>query len=130
MLVNVSSFRLIIGFALSFNATSWVEQLGFLQSFAVYSGALALLALGLPLVYIYGKRIRAFTAGKLVNPGGGGAGYGVDGKGDGGSEGNLATVVGEEDDISGGKFSPRDDGLFRVESTKANSPGWPADVRR
>lgn len=32
---------------------------------AVYSGVLGLLTLGLPLVYFYGKRIRAFTGGKL-----------------------------------------------------------------
>lgn len=72
VLVNVSSFRLIIGFALSFDATTWVEQLGFLHSMAIYSGVLGLLSLGLPLVYIYGKRIRAFTGGKLDGGGGGG----------------------------------------------------------
>lgn len=66
VLVNVSSFRLIIGFGMSFDATTWVQQLGFLRSFAIYSGALAFLSLGLPLVYIYGKRIRAFTGGKLA----------------------------------------------------------------
>lgn len=65
MLVNVSSFRLIVGFALSFNATTWVEDLGFLESFGVYSGALAVVALGLPAVYIYGKQIRAWTSGSL-----------------------------------------------------------------
>jgi hypothetical protein len=50
---------------MSFNATTWVEQLGFLRSFGIYSGALAIACLGLPLVYIYGKRIRAWTAGQL-----------------------------------------------------------------
>lgn len=50
---------------MSFDATSWVEQLGFLKSFGIYSGALGIAALGWPLVYFYGKRIRAFTAGKL-----------------------------------------------------------------
>lgn len=51
---------------MSFDATTWVEQLGFLGSFGVYSGALGGVSLlGGPLVYVYGKRIRAFTAGKL-----------------------------------------------------------------
>ncbi|CAN8100481.1 unnamed protein product [Discula destructiva] len=65
VLVNVSSLRLIVGFALSFKATSWVESLGFMKSFAIYSGALAAATLGLPFVYFYGKRIRAFTGGRL-----------------------------------------------------------------
>lgn len=50
---------------MSFDATTWVAELGFLRSFSIYAGALAIMTLGLPLVYIYGKRIRAFTAGKL-----------------------------------------------------------------
>ena len=65
VLVNVSSIRLVVGFALSFNATTWVQQLGFIRSFAYYSAALAAASLGLPLVYIYGKRIRAWTGGRL-----------------------------------------------------------------
>ncbi|KAH8886736.1 MFS general substrate transporter [Thozetella sp. PMI_491] len=65
VLVNVSSFRLIVGFAMSFNATTWIEQLGFLESFGIYSGSLALVSLGLPFVYLYGKRIRSWTAGQL-----------------------------------------------------------------
>lgn len=50
---------------MSFDATTWVENLGFLKSFGIYSGALGITALGLPLVYFYGKKIRAFTAGNL-----------------------------------------------------------------
>lgn len=65
VLVNVSSFRLIIGFAMSFNATTWVEDLGFTRSFGYYSLVLALVSLGLPAVYIYGKRLRAWTGGRL-----------------------------------------------------------------
>ncbi|KAF3768741.1 MFS general substrate transporter [Cryphonectria parasitica EP155] len=64
VLINISSFRLIIGFALSFDATTWVEQLGFMKSFCIYAAALGIVTLGLPLVYFYGKKIRAFTAGK------------------------------------------------------------------
>lgn len=61
----MSSLRLIIGFAMSFDATTWVEQLGFLRSFSIYAGALAVASLGLPLVYVYGKRIRKYTSRKL-----------------------------------------------------------------
>ncbi|KAK3307697.1 major facilitator superfamily domain-containing protein [Chaetomium strumarium] len=62
VLVNVSSFRLIIGFTMSFNATTWVEQLGFQRSFGFYSLALAVASLGLPVVFAFGKRLRAWTA--------------------------------------------------------------------
>lgn len=65
VLVNVSSFRLIVGFAMSFNVTSWVQSVGFFPTFGYYSLALVLASLGLPLVYRYGKRIRAWTAGRL-----------------------------------------------------------------
>lgn len=50
---------------MSFDATTWVEDLGFLQSFSIYSGALGIMTLGLPFVYFYGKKIRGFTSGKL-----------------------------------------------------------------
>ncbi len=65
MLVNASSFRLIIGFALSFNVTTWVEELGLFKCFGIYSAALGIATLGLPLVYVYGKRMRAWTGGRL-----------------------------------------------------------------
>ncbi len=65
MLVNVSSIRLVVGFAMSFNATTWIQDIGFLPSFSIYAGALAIASLGLPLVYIYGKRLRGWTAGRL-----------------------------------------------------------------
>jgi hypothetical protein len=65
VLVNVSSIRLMVGFALSFNATSWVQQLGFFSSFAIFAGALGGVSLALPLIYFYGKRIRRWTAGQL-----------------------------------------------------------------
>ncbi|KAL8354867.1 hypothetical protein RB601_000577 [Gaeumannomyces tritici] len=66
VLVNVSSFRLIVGFIMSFKATQWVQDIGFLNSFGIYGGALAVSCLGLPFVYFYGKRIRAWTAGTLA----------------------------------------------------------------
>ncbi|EGY13625.1 hypothetical protein VD0002_g6572 [Verticillium dahliae] len=65
VLVNVSSIRLIIGFAMSFRVTDWIQDLGFMVNFAIYSGALAAVALLLPAMYIYGKRIREWTGGRL-----------------------------------------------------------------
>lgn len=67
VLVNVSSWRCIIGFAMSFRATTWVEERGFLGSFAIYAGVLAALACFLPVIYLFGKRIRQWTAGTVKN---------------------------------------------------------------
>lgn len=58
----------MVGFAISYDMTTWVEQLGFMANFAIYSGIMAAFALGGPIMYIYGKRIRAWTAGRLEIP--------------------------------------------------------------
>lgn len=58
----------MVGFALSFDMTTWVQQLGFMANFAIYGGIMAAFALGGPIMYIYGKRIRAWTAGRLESP--------------------------------------------------------------
>jgi hypothetical protein len=50
---------------MSFRATTWVEERGFLGSFAIYSGVLAVLTLFLPILYFFGKRIREWTAGTI-----------------------------------------------------------------
>ncbi|KAL2876156.1 hypothetical protein SGCOL_008699 [Colletotrichum sp. CLE4] len=65
VLVNVSSSRLIIGFIMSFNVTTWIEDLGFLKNFGIYSAALAGVSMLLPVMYKYGKPMRAWTAGRL-----------------------------------------------------------------
>lgn len=65
VLVNVSSSRLIVGFATSFDVTRWIQDIGFLRTFGFYSLGLLISCLFLPLVYIYGKRIRAWTSGRL-----------------------------------------------------------------
>ncbi|KAF1808702.1 MFS general substrate transporter [Eremomyces bilateralis CBS 781.70] len=69
VLVNVSSFRCIVGFAMSFRATTWIQARGYLGCFAIYAGILGFLTLVMPLVYIYGKRIRAWTAGNVPTRG-------------------------------------------------------------
>ncbi|KAK2018313.1 major facilitator superfamily transporter [Colletotrichum eremochloae] len=65
VLVNVSSARLIVGFIMSFNVTTWIEQLGFFKNFGIYSAALAGVSMLLPIMYKYGKPMRAWTAGRL-----------------------------------------------------------------
>lgn len=65
VLVNVSSFRCIIGFILSYRVTVWVDDRGFLGSFAIYSGVLAGLAMLLPVLFLFGKSIRRFTSGTV-----------------------------------------------------------------
>ncbi|KAI1246119.1 hypothetical protein MGN70_013016 [Eutypa lata] len=65
VLVTVSTFRLIFGFTLSFNATTWIDNMGFFGAFSIYSGAIAGVALILPFIFLYGKPIRNWTAGRL-----------------------------------------------------------------
>lgn len=50
---------------MSFRATTWVEERGFLGSFSIYAGVIAGLACFLPVMYIFGKRIRQRTAGTV-----------------------------------------------------------------
>jgi len=65
VLVNVSSLRCIIGFAMSFRATTWIEDRGFFGSFGIYAAVLAGLSMLLPVMYLYGKKIRKWTAGTV-----------------------------------------------------------------
>jgi hypothetical protein len=55
----------MIGFAMSFRATTWVAELGFMRSFSIYAAVLGGIALLLPVMYLYGKRIRHWTAGTV-----------------------------------------------------------------
>lgn len=50
---------------MSFRATSWIEDLGFLGSFGVYAGVLAFTMLFIPLMYLKGKKIRQWTSGTV-----------------------------------------------------------------
>lgn len=63
--MNVSSFRCIIGFAMSFRATTWIEELGFLGSYSIYAGVVGFGLLLWPIFYFYGKTIRRWTAGSV-----------------------------------------------------------------
>lgn len=61
----MSTFRLIFAFLLTFNVTTWVKNMGYFGAFGVYSGGLAGVALFLPLIFYWGKRIRHWSAGSL-----------------------------------------------------------------
>lgn len=50
---------------MSFRATAWVEERGFLGSFAIYAGVLAVVACFLPVFYVFGKRVRRWTTGTV-----------------------------------------------------------------
>lgn len=50
---------------MSFQVTSWIQDLGFLVNFAIYGAALAGFSLLMPVMYLYGKPIRAWTSGRL-----------------------------------------------------------------
>lgn len=51
---------------MSFDVTTWVQDLGFFKAFGLYSLVLAIVGLFLPVFYFYGKRIRQWTAGRLA----------------------------------------------------------------
>jgi hypothetical protein len=53
---------------MSFKATTWIEEVGFLASFSIYAGVLAFFSCMLPFFYIYGKRIRRWTSGTVASP--------------------------------------------------------------
>lgn len=65
VLVNVSSAKLIVGFITSFDVTTWIQNAGFVATFGYYSLFMVATSLFLPLIYIYGKKIRACTSGTL-----------------------------------------------------------------
>lgn len=64
-LVNVNSMKIIISFFLSSQITTWVAEKGVLNTFAIYAEALIVLSLGVPVLYLTGKRIRIWTAGNV-----------------------------------------------------------------
>jgi hypothetical protein len=50
---------------MSFRATIWVEERGFLGSFAIYASVLAVLMMMLPPLYFFGKSVRRVTSGTV-----------------------------------------------------------------
>ncbi|KAI1502292.1 major facilitator superfamily transporter [Biscogniauxia marginata] len=65
VLVNVSSLRIIISFGTASQATVWVQQVGPAGLFGAYSVMLVIVALGIPALFFYGKKMRKLTAGSV-----------------------------------------------------------------
>ncbi|KAL2829632.1 major facilitator superfamily domain-containing protein [Aspergillus pseudoustus] len=63
VLVNVSSFRNIIGFAFTYGIPDWVASLGYLRCFGIFAGIIGALMLPFPLFLVYGKKWRKATEG-------------------------------------------------------------------
>lgn len=57
-LVNIASFRCLIAFVLSFKVSEWIADLGYFNSFMIYTGLIALFAVLIPVVYIWGPAWR------------------------------------------------------------------------
>ncbi|OBT64191.1 hypothetical protein VE03_06877 [Pseudogymnoascus sp. 23342-1-I1] len=61
VLVNVASFRNIIGFAFTFGVADWVQVRGYMGCFGIFAGCIAVLAIPLPFMWKYGKAMRKKT---------------------------------------------------------------------
>jgi len=57
-LVNIASFRCLLAFVLSFKVSEWVADLGYLNSFSIYTGIMGFFTLLIPVVYYYGPSWR------------------------------------------------------------------------
>ncbi|KAL1900668.1 hypothetical protein Sste5346_002393 [Sporothrix stenoceras] len=62
VLVNVASFRNIIGFAFTYGIPDWVAARGYMVTFSIFAAVIAFLSLFLPVFFIYGKRLRKSTS--------------------------------------------------------------------
>lgn len=65
VLVNVSSLRIIIAFFLASEATTWVATKGLLNTFVIYAEAMIVIALFIPALWFFGKKIRQWTSGQV-----------------------------------------------------------------
>lgn len=50
---------------MSFRASTWITDLGYLGSFAIYAGVVGFGTILLPVFYFFGKKIRLWTAGTV-----------------------------------------------------------------
>jgi MFS family permease len=65
VLVNVSSMCIIIAFFLSSQVNMWVMSIGIMGTFAIYAESIIVLSLGIPALWFWGKKIRAWTSPRL-----------------------------------------------------------------
>ncbi|KAL8330933.1 hypothetical protein RB593_001737 [Gaeumannomyces tritici] len=80
VLVNVGSMRITVAFFLASRAVEWVQVAGPLATFAMYGEALLVIALDIPALFFCGKRLRAWTAGRVGVVGAAGGGRSGDGE--------------------------------------------------
>lgn len=57
-LVSIASFRFIIAFLLTFEASNWVVDMGYFDAFIIYVALIGFFVLFLPVVYIWGPAWR------------------------------------------------------------------------
>ncbi|CAK7213626.1 hypothetical protein SEUCBS140593_001908 [Sporothrix eucalyptigena] len=66
VIVSASSLKIIATFFLTTQATTWLQELGALRLYAIFAEMLLIVsALGLPLLFIFGKRLRQWTSGTV-----------------------------------------------------------------
>jgi hypothetical protein len=68
VLVNCSGLRTLIGFFLNSRATVWIVQRGLMGIMSIYAGAIAVVALGIPALLLWGKKGRLWSAGRIGKP--------------------------------------------------------------
>lgn len=66
VLVNVNTLRTVISFGFSSHASSWVQERGYLFIFGVYVAVLFIMSMFIPLFYVFGKKFRQWTSGKIA----------------------------------------------------------------
>ncbi|ERT00551.1 hypothetical protein HMPREF1624_03925 [Sporothrix schenckii ATCC 58251] len=66
VLVNVNTLRTVISFGFSSHASSWVQQRGYLFVFGVYVAVLFVMAMFIPVFFVFGKKFRQWTSGRIA----------------------------------------------------------------
>ena len=131
VLVNASSLRLLVAFGLASQATLWVLTLGFQRTFALYGWALLGISAGIPLLYLFGKRLRRWTAGRVTAPRGGDVLVAEAGAGDGGVRVGKGKTMGEggvEDPAGSASMPPSSRGERREEGQEEEAKAKNEDV--
>ncbi|KAK7725525.1 hypothetical protein SLS63_008129 [Diaporthe eres] len=65
VLTNVSVLRIFTSFYFNTQVTTWISQLGPLKFMSYIAVALLVVSSGIPLLFVYGKRLRSLTSGKV-----------------------------------------------------------------
>ncbi|KAI7775820.1 hypothetical protein LA080_006234 [Diaporthe eres] len=65
VLTNVSVLRIFTSFYFNTQVTTWISQLGPLKFMSYIAVALLVVSSGIPLLFVYGKKLRSLTSGKV-----------------------------------------------------------------